>query len=119
MRMAAPPVVIVSDYQHFLDGWKIGLGAYTGDGSKCGEAWALFSAAADDFGLAHITVREVAAHLPYSAVFDGRITFQAWIGNRRADLEAKKGVTLHPSITQHLSTMPTSSEVGSVRCAFT
>ena len=96
LRMAVPPIELVSDYQHFIDGWEQGSGAYTHDGARCGEAWMLFWAAAEDFGLQHITVRKVAAHLPFSAVREGRVSLQDWTGNRRADLEAKRGAALHP-----------------------
>ena len=100
--MAVPPVQIVTDYQHFRDGWEQGFGSFTGDGSKCGEAWALFWAAAGDFGLPHISVRTVLAHLPFTAVVEGRISYCDWVGNRRADLEAKKGVALHPCNREHV-----------------
>ena len=96
LRMAVPPIELASDYQHFIDGWEQGSGAYTQDGSRCGEAWMLFWAAAEDFGLQHITVRKVAAHLPFSAVREGRVSLQDWTGNHRADLEAKRGAALHP-----------------------
>ena len=96
LRMACPPVEIVTDYQHLLDGWELGIGAYTRDGARCGEAWRLFWAAADDFGLSHIRVRKVQAHLPYRAVTEGRISYGDWVGNKRADEEAKKGASLHP-----------------------
>ena len=67
------------------------------DGASCAEAWVLFWDAATDFGTEHITVRKVAAHLPFRAVGEGLITLQDWMGNRRADVEAKRGAALHPS----------------------
>ena len=102
LRMAAPPVQIVTDYQHFHDGWEQGFGSYTGDGSKCGAAWTLFWAAAGDFGLTHISVRKVPAHMPFPAVTEGRISYCDWVGNRRADLEAKRGAALHPCNQEHV-----------------
>ena len=118
LRMAMPPLELVTDYQRFHDGWHLGYGAYTGDASRCGEAWRLFWAAAQDFGLSHISVRKVPAHLPFAAVAEGRITFQDWVGNGRADLEAKKVAALHPSNAQVVHEVAQLCHAQSLLCTY-
>ena len=53
-----------------------------------------------DFGVETIRFRKVPAHLPYSAVLEGRISFVDWMGNQLADAEARKGAEVHKSIAQ-------------------
>ena len=46
----------------------------------------------------YLSVRKVPAHLPHSAVLDGRISYADWKGNQIADKEARKGAELHTPI---------------------
>ena len=97
---AAPPLMVVTDYEQLVVGWKLGLGAYATAGSKNGEAWRIFWRIADDFGLDHIRIRKVPAHKPLSAVDEGLISYDDWVGNRAADEMARQGARLHPSNEQ-------------------
>ena len=97
IRLAYPPIEIITDYEQLVDGWHQGLGAFTHSGAKGGEAWKWFWKAAEDFGIANVSIRKVPAHFPLLAVSQGRITFADWLGNRKADEMAKKGVDEHPS----------------------
>ena len=57
----------------------------------------MFWTAVEDFGRDHVGVAKVKAHLTRTAVASGKhnITFSQWAGNREADLQAKKGASLH------------------------
>ena len=96
LRMASPPVEIVTDYEQLLHGWELGEGAFTHPGGKNAEAWVLFWQAARDFGLHCIVIKKVPAHKPFLAVCQGLLTYKDWLGNRKADELAKRGVPLHP-----------------------
>ena len=78
LRMAAPPVTIVTEYEQLIHGWQLGPGSYTHPGSKSGEVWKLFWHTALDFGTEQITLRRVPVHKRFSAVFDGLFTYRDW-----------------------------------------
>ena len=92
-----PPVVLVTDYQGFHDGFHAGPSATTAPGREYADVWRCFWRAVAEFGQEHIRVVKVKAHLSRSAVQmgDHDITFQQWAGNVEADTQAKKGALLH------------------------
>ena len=97
LTMASPPITIATDYEHLLEGWQMGPGFFTHAGAKSGEAWKHFWRIVADFGPEHITTREVPARKPFLAVAQGIISFCDWLGNRKADELAKRGVMGHRS----------------------
>ena len=97
LQFSLPPITIVTDYEHPMEGWRRGPDSYTQAGAKGGEAWKLFWIKAKEYGLPNITIRQVPAHKPYSAVGEGLITYAAWVGNRKADEMARHGALQHPS----------------------
>ena len=90
-------MTIATDYEQLLEGWHPGPDSFTHAGAKSGETWKHCRRVAKDFGPEYITIRKVPTHKPFLAVIQGSITYRDWLGNRKADEMAKRGVMGHAS----------------------
>ena len=99
LHFSLPPVVVVTDYQHLIDGIAEGREACTAANRAHADIWRQIWIAIDDFGLEYVTLQKVKAHLSLASVQDGsaQVTWQDWHGNRVADLHAKLGAACHPA----------------------
>ena len=98
LRFCKPPIEIVTDYEGLLTGWERGPEICESGDDASSEAWRLFWSAIHDFGKGLVTIRRVPAHLPRSAILDGRISESDWVGNRIAGAQARLGAARHPDL---------------------
>ena len=100
LQLSTPPLVVATDYQGLIDGIASGSEACTAANRLHADIWRLIWAAVSDFGLSHITLQKVRAHVALARIQDGSVdcTWQDWFGNKIADLQAKQGAACHPSV---------------------
>ena len=100
LKFCTPPVELVSDYAGLVDGFCLGPELTTGGNRKYAEAWSMFWRQVDDVGRDAVRVRKVPAHVSRTMMEQGLadISFRDWAGNQQADLAAKRGASLHPSV---------------------
>lgn len=112
LRVCLGPVVLLTDYQGLVDGFRLGPEATTGSGCKYADAWAKLWHAVEDYGASLVQVRKVPAHLSLAA-FERKwpdLPLRFWYGNRAVDQAAKKGAALHRTSEEERRAVAASSE---------
>ena len=88
LRVTLGPIVIFVDSANVVDGMAAGEKWCTHSNRDGADLWKSIWQIMDDL-LGLVEVKKVKAHLTFSHVMDGRISWEQWVGNGIADLQAK------------------------------
>ena len=99
LTFGVPPLVLYSDSDFFVLGWKRGRAWCTAGGRAHAEVWRDFWNLAEEFGgSAAIKVVKVRGHATAAMVERGEVSEVDRFGNDAADAAAKRGARCHPSV---------------------